>query len=53
MSDALTRFRGPASALDKWAATNAVVIVNQDDVTVFDSFTLRATARLAIAENAP
>ena len=37
-------------ALDRWTATNAVVVVNQDDVTVFDSFTRPETARLAIAE---
>ena len=37
-------------AQDFWTATNAVVIVDEDGVTVFDSFTRPATARLAIAE---
>lgn len=39
-----------SSALDLWTATNAVVIVNERDVTVFDSFTRPGTARLVIAE---
>ena len=38
------------STLDLWTATNAVVIVNERDVTVFDSFTRPGTARMAIAE---
>ena len=42
-------FRAP-SALDLWTATNVVVIVNDQDVTVFDSFTRAGTARMAIAE---
>ena len=42
-------FRAP-SALDLWTATNVVVIVNERDVTVFDSFTRAGTARMAIAE---
>ncbi len=49
LADGVYLFRAP-TALDRWTATNVVVIVNQDDVTVFDSFTLPATARLAIAE---
>jgi cyclase len=49
LADGVYLFRAP-EALDVWTATNVVVIVNQDDVTVFDSFTLPATARLAIAE---
>ena len=49
LADGVYLFRAP-QALDRWTATNVVVIVNQDDVTVFDSFTLPATARLAIAE---
>jgi glyoxylase-like metal-dependent hydrolase (beta-lactamase superfamily II) len=49
LADGVYLFRAPA-ALDRWTATNVVVIVNQDDVTVFDSFTRPATARLAIAE---
>ena len=39
-----------SSELDFWTATNTVVIVNDDDVTVFDSSTRPATARLVIAE---
>ena len=49
LADGVYLFRA-STALDRWTATNVVVIVNQDDVTVFDSFTLPATARLAIAE---
>jgi glyoxylase-like metal-dependent hydrolase (beta-lactamase superfamily II) len=39
-----------STELDRWTATNVVVIVNEHDVTVFDSFTRPATARMAIAE---
>ena len=42
-------FRAP-SALDLWTATNVVVIVNDQDVTVFDSNTRARTARMVIAE---
>ncbi len=49
LAEGVYLLRAP-EALDRWTATNAVVIVNQDDVTVFDSFTRPATARLAIAE---
>ena len=42
-------FRAP-SALDLWTATNVVVVVNETDVTVFDSFTRAGTARMAIDE---
>src|SRR5688500_18374931 len=42
-------FRAP-SALDVWTATNVVVIVNDQDVTVFDSNTRPKTARMVIAE---
>jgi glyoxylase-like metal-dependent hydrolase (beta-lactamase superfamily II) len=38
------------STLDLWTATNVVVIVNERDVTVFDSYTRAGTARMAIAE---
>jgi cyclase len=48
-ADGVYLLRAP-EALDRWTATNAVVVVNQDDVTVFDSFTRPETARLAIAE---
>jgi cyclase len=49
LADGVYLLRAP-EALDRWTATNVVVIVNQDDVTVFDSFTRPETARLAIAE---
>lgn len=49
LADGVYLFRAP-SALDKWTATNSVVIVNDDDVTVFDSNTRAATARKVIAE---
>ena len=49
LGDGIYLFRAP-SALDLWTATNVVVIVNQRDVTVFDSFTRAGTARTAIAE---
>jgi glyoxylase-like metal-dependent hydrolase (beta-lactamase superfamily II) len=39
-----------STELDRWTATNVVVIVNEHDVTVFDSFTRPPTARMAIAE---
>jgi glyoxylase-like metal-dependent hydrolase (beta-lactamase superfamily II) len=42
-------FRVPVE-LDKWTATNVVVIVNDADVTVFDSNTRPSTARRIIAE---
>jgi glyoxylase-like metal-dependent hydrolase (beta-lactamase superfamily II) len=42
-------FRAP-SDLEYWTATNSVVIVNDDDVTVFDSCTRAVTARAVIAE---
>ncbi len=42
-------FRAP-SDLDYWTSTNSVVIVNDDDVTVFDSCTRAVTARAVIAE---
>jgi glyoxylase-like metal-dependent hydrolase (beta-lactamase superfamily II) len=48
LADGVYLFRAP-SALDRWTATNVVVVVGPDDVTVFDSFTLPATARMAIA----
>ncbi len=49
LAEGVHLLRAP-EALDRWTATNVVVIVNQDDVTVFDSFTRPETARLAIAE---
>jgi glyoxylase-like metal-dependent hydrolase (beta-lactamase superfamily II) len=49
LDDGIYLFRAP-SALDKWTATNTVVIVNDEDVTVFDSNTRPRTARMVIAE---
>lgn len=42
-------FRAP-SDLDLWTATNVVVVVNDDDVTVFDSNSRARTARMVIDE---
>jgi cyclase len=42
-------FRAP-SDLDYWTSTNSTVIVNDEDVTVFDSCTRAVTARAVIAE---
>src|SRR5215217_2031056 len=47
--DGVYLFRSP-SDLEKWTATNVVVIVNERDVTVFDSNTRPLTARRIIAE---
>jgi cyclase len=49
LADGIYVFRAP-SALDRWTATNVVVIVNETDVTVFDSNTRPKTARMVIAE---
>ena len=49
LGDGIYVFRAP-SDLDYWTATNSVAIVNQDDVTVFDSCTRAVTARAVIAE---
>ena len=49
LGDGIYLFRAP-SALDRWTATNVVVIVNDQDVTVFDSNTRPRTARMVIAE---
>jgi len=49
LGDGVYLFRAP-SALDLWTATNVVVIVNDQDVTVFDSNTRARTARMVIAE---
>lgn len=49
LADGIYLFRAP-SALDLWTATNVVVIVNDQDVTVFDSNTRARTARMVIAE---
>ena len=49
LGDGIYLFRAP-SALDLWTATNVVVIVSDQDVTVFDSNTRPRTARMVIAE---
>jgi len=43
LGDGVYVFRAP-SDLEYWTATNSVVIVNDDDVTVFDSCTRAVTA---------
>ncbi len=49
LGDGIYLFRAP-EALDVWTATNVVVIVSDQDVTVFDSNTRAATARMVLAE---
>ena len=49
LADGIWLFRAP-SALDLWTASNSVVIVNDEDVVVFDTNTRPATARMVIAE---
>ena len=49
LGEGIYLFRAP-SALDLWTATNSVVIVNDKDVTVFDSHTRAGTARMLITE---
>lgn len=49
LAEGIYLFRAP-SALDRWTATNTVVIVNEHDVTVFDSNTRLGTARMVIDE---
>src|SRR4051812_17031658 len=49
LGEGIYLFRAP-SELDLWTATNVVVIVNENDVTVFDSNTRASTARSVIAE---
>src|SRR6185503_5411091 len=49
LAEGIYLFRAP-SDLDKWTATNVVVIVNDNDVTVFDSNSRLGTARAIIAE---
>lgn len=48
LGEGIHLFRVPYAA-ELWTATNVVVIVNDDDVTVFDSNTRGATARRIIA----
>ncbi|HET8773388.1 MAG TPA: MBL fold metallo-hydrolase [Thermoanaerobaculia bacterium] len=49
LAEGVYLFRAP-SDLDLWTATNSVAIVNDQDVTVFDSNTRSGTARMVIAE---
>ncbi|MEO8431102.1 MAG: MBL fold metallo-hydrolase [Acidobacteriota bacterium] len=49
LGDGVYVFRAP-SDLEYWTATNSVVIVNDEDVVVFDSCTRAVTARAVIAE---
>jgi glyoxylase-like metal-dependent hydrolase (beta-lactamase superfamily II) len=49
IADGVYLFRAPSS-LDRWTSSNAVVIVNQSDVTVFDNSARTTTSRLLIAE---
>lgn len=49
LADDVYLFRAPQD-LEFWTATNSVVIVNGEDVTVFDSCTRAVTARAVIAE---
>jgi len=49
LGDGIHLFRA-SSDLEQWTATNSVVIINDDDVVVFDSCTRAVTARAVIAE---
>lgn len=49
LGDGIYVFRAP-STLEQWTATNSVVVVNDEDVVVFDSCTRAVTARAVIAE---
>lgn len=49
LGDGIHVFRAP-SDLEYWTATNSVVVVNDEDVTVFDSCTRAVTAQAVIAE---
>lgn len=49
LADNVYVFRAP-SAMDQWTSTNAVGIVNDRDVTVYDANTKPSTTRLVIAE---
>ena len=49
LAEGVYLFRAPES-LDRWTATNVVVVINDADVTVFDSNTRPSTTRLVIAE---
>jgi glyoxylase-like metal-dependent hydrolase (beta-lactamase superfamily II) len=47
LGDGVYVFRAP-SDLDYWTSSNSVVVVNDDDVVVFDSPTRAITARVLI-----
>ena len=49
LADGVYLFRAP-SDLDMWTATNVVAVVNDEDVTVFDTCTRPITARMVISE---
>lgn len=49
LKDGIYLYRTTADQ-DYWTATNVVVIVNDEDVTVFDTFTRPSTTRLLIQE---
>ena len=49
LADGIVLFRAPG-ALDLWTATNVVVIVGDEDVTVFDTATRPGTTRQILAE---
>ena len=49
LGDGIYVFRAPEK-LEYWTSTNSVVIINEDDVVVFDSPTRAVTARAVIAE---
>ena len=49
LAEGVYLFRAPGD-LDYWTSTNSVVVVNHDDVVVFDSCTRTVTAKAVIAE---
>lgn len=49
LGDGIHVFRAPED-LDYWTSTNSVVVINDEDVVVFDSCTRVVTARAVIAE---
>jgi len=49
LGDDIYVFRAPLD-LEQWTSTNSVVVINDDDVVVFDSCTRAVTARAVIAE---
>ena len=49
LADGIHLLRAP-EALDHWTATNVVVVIDEREVTVFDTFTRPSTTRMAISE---